>query len=619
MLVAHEYADDKADVVLLNDYENVSSKRRPALMSQEIEQGIARGDLDHFDRYFVRTLQRLHAEAPPLVLLLAALARRAVSLGHVCLDLSGLAGKRRGGAETDWPGLEELARELALSPLVGRGKEDPSPLILEGNRLYLQRYWRYEEELAGQLLDRAGSGPREVEEGRLAHCLDLLFPAAAGAGLQRDGCAAIFRQRLGIVTGGPGTGKTTLIINLLLLHLLYARESARPFPAILLLAPTGKAAARLGESLAQGRGRSPLFPDLLAALPATALTIHRALGYQAQSPTLFRRTRENPLPADLVVVDEASMVDMALMAKLLAAVAPAATIVLVGDSEQLTSVEAGSILGDICAAAEHSPRSGVALSSSVVRLRESHRFSDESGIGALAAAVNSGDAEGAKDLCLKGQGGIRLLPPWGRALSSHPLAELVLEGYRDVFRADNPLTALELFRSFRLLSAHRTGPVGVEQLNGFVEKVLAHNRLIRPGSPWYRGRPLLVNSNSYRLGLYNGDIGMVWPGEGGALQAFFPGADGGGVRAFSLLQLPAHETAFAMTIHKSQGSECDRVALVLPPEDSPLLSRELLYTGITRAREQVIVIGRTEEIAVAVGRRVKRASGLREKLLRVPL
>jgi len=583
-------------------------------MIPEIEQAIARGDLDHFDRYFVRTLQRLHSEGDHLVLHLAALARRAVSLGHVCLDLAGLAEQRRGLGEESWPALDGLVARLAASPLVAGAGDAPCPLVLEGSRLYLQRYWRYEEELAALILERAGRKRSDVEEGRLGRCLALLFPAAPETDPQRAACAAVFRQGLGIVTGGPGTGKTTLIANLLALHLLYAGESGAPPPAILLLAPTGKAAARLSESLAQRRQHLPLAPALLAALPAQALTIHRALGHRLRTPTMFRHNRETPLAADLVVVDEASMVDMALMAKLLAAVAPAAAVVLVGDSEQLASVEAGSILGDICAAAEQDAGKGAGLAHSVVRLRESHRFSGQSGIGALAAAVNSGEAAAALALCRKGEGGIRLLPPWGGDHGAHPLAALVLEGYRDFLLAKNPLHALELFRSFRLLSAHRTGPVGVERLNVFVERVLGKNRLIRPSGPWYRGRPLLIGANSYRLGLFNGDIGMVWPGEDGALQAFFP-AEEGGARVFPLLQLPAHETAFAMTIHKSQGSEFDRVALLLPPEDSPLLSRELLYTGITRARQEVILIGRQEEICAAIGRRVERASGLREKLL----
>jgi exodeoxyribonuclease V alpha subunit len=487
--------------------------------------------------------------------------------------------------------------------------------VLEGPRLYLQRYWRYEEELAREIRTRAAH-PATVQDDLLASCLSQLFPGTEQDTQQRRACAGIFRERLGLITGGPGTGKTTLVAKYLALLLLYAKASGEPSPRILLLAPTGKAAARLSESLQKKKGEHSLPPDLFAAMPAQATTIHRALGYRPENPTTFRHNQEHPLPCEVVVVDEASMIDVALMAKLFAAVPPTARLVLLGDKDQLASVEAGSILGDICAAVMDDGGTGDnPLARCVVRLTESFRFSPHEGIGALASAIHAGKAEEAVSLVQQGSAEVSLLPPLVQGDPAHPLAEMILAGYRPFLQAASPFAALELFEQFRLLCAHRLGPMGVSSLNRYAEKVLARHKLIEPNTPWYKGRPVLIQANSYPLRLFNGETGILWPGEDGeGLKAFFFSENREGVRSYSLRQLPAHETAFAMTIHKSQGSEFDRVALVLPGEDSALLSRELLYTGISRARHQVSLVGRAQEIEAAVGRRVERASGLGEKL-----
>jgi exodeoxyribonuclease V alpha subunit len=618
-------------------------------MIREIEQLIANGMLDQFDRYFVRTLQQLAPTATPRTLVLAALTRKAVSNGHVCLDLNRLlagapeksslppggGGLGRGGNSDDVgssplhpppsplpsregesiePSLAELIAELQESPLVSHNGT-LAPLVLEGPRLYLQRYWRYEEELAREIRTRAAH-PATVQDDLLASCLSQLFPGTEQDTQQRRACAGIFRERLGLITGGPGTGKTTLVAKYLALLLLYAKASGEPSPRILLLAPTGKAAARLSESLQKKKGEHSLPPDLFAAMPAQATTIHRALGYRPENPTTFRHNQEHPLPCEVVVVDEASMIDVALMAKLFAAVPPTARLVLLGDKDQLASVEAGSILGDICAAVMDDGGTGDnPLARCVVRLTESFRFSPHEGIGALASAIHAGKAEEAVSLVQQGSAEVSLLPPLVQGDPAHPLAEMILAGYRPFLQAASPFAALELFEQFRLLCAHRLGPMGVSSLNRYAEKVLARHKLIEPNTPWYKGRPVLIQANSYPLRLFNGETGILWPGEDGeGLKAFFFSENREGVRSYSLRQLPAHETAFAMTIHKSQGSEFDRVALVLPGEDSALLSRELLYTGISRARHQVSLVGRAQEIEAAVGRRVERASGLGEKL-----
>ncbi|MFZ5775421.1 MAG: exodeoxyribonuclease V subunit alpha [Thermodesulfobacteriota bacterium] len=575
----------------------------------ELDRLLAAGRIEQFDRYWVRLLGRLDPDASARVLLCAAMARRAVDDGHVCLDLAAPAAFDDLPA---WPPLDELLAELARSPLVGDGA-GPTPLVLAGTRLYLHRYWRDEQELASFIRQRAARAMEGIDQDRLAACLAAVFAGSTVTEEQRQACAAVFARRLGAITGGPGTGKTTVVAGLLALIALYAMESGGPPPRMLLLAPTGKAAARLSEAMQRQKGGLPMAPEVLACLPDQAMTIHRALGYQPRNPNEFRHHAGNPLPHQVVVVDEASMVDVTLMTRLFAAVSPEARLVLLGDRDQLASVEAGSILADICeAAGEEDAPAG--LAAGVVMLRTSFRFGD-SAISRLAGAVNRGEVEEAARLCAAGEEGIALLPPLAGNDHEHPLARLLIDGYRDLLGATTPGEALELLERFRVLVALRRGPLGVEAMNRRIEAVLAREGLIAPSGGWYQGRPILVRENSYRLRLFNGDTGVLWPESGsGEPRAFFFGEDRETVRAFAPSQLPAHETAFAMTIHQSQGSEFDEVVLMLPPADSPLLGRELLYTGITRARRRVTLIGREEEIAAAINRRATRASGLRTLL-----
>lgn len=602
-------------------------------MPEELEQLIAAGRLEHFDRYFVRSLLRLAPDAGPLVLLLAALARKAVADGHLCLDLARLfAGfseepsfpardtdplrRSLAAACRSEPTLSQALAELEQSPLVCRDAH-PAPLVLEGSRLYLERYWSYEEELALAIRARA-HGLIEVREDLLASSLAALFPGQEQDLPQRAACAAIFPRRLGLITGGPGTGKTTLAAKYLALLLLYAEAAGEPLPRIMLLAPTGKAAARLSDSLQKKKAEPGLNHRIFANLPDTATTIHRALGFRPDKPGTFRHNRENPFACEVVVADEASMIDAALMVRLLAATPPTARLVLLGDRDQLASVEAGSILGDICEAADAADAGDGCLSACLVRLTGSYRFSSQAGIGALAGAIHAGQGEEAALLAAEGSAELALFHGSlrDRLPGDHPLAALIIAAYRPFLEAADPMSALLLFERFRLLCAHRSGPAGVSFINRYAEETLARAGLIENKNQWYKGRPVLVKANSYGLRLFNGDTGVIWPeeGGGGGLKAFFFSEDRSRVRSFSPRQLPDHETAFAMTIHKSQGSEFDRVALILPGEDSAILSRELLYTGVTRARRQITLVGRPEEIRAAVARRVERASGLAEKL-----
>jgi exodeoxyribonuclease V alpha subunit len=527
----------------------------------------------------------------------------------------------------------------------------------EAGRLYLYRYWAYQEALARGLLGRASwtdtarqlDGTSAAARG-LRERLDALFPRSTALAPgeidgQRVAASVALLRRLCVVSGGPGTGKTTTVTKILA---LLVESAAERTPRIELAAPTGKAAARMVEAIRQAKTRLGLEERVAAAIPDDAKTLHRLLGYR-RGRVSFRHGPEHPLPVDVLVVDEASMVDLALMAKLVAALPPAARLLLVGDRDQLASVEAGAVLGDIGAGpvtrfspamaeriesltGESVERVGPSAASaggsagdvamggdgapaildSVVLLTRSYRFGPKSGIGAAAAAVNAGDAE-------------RLLAVLGDdrypdvRLETH--ASLVasirngsLAGLGPYLAADDPLEALAAFDRFRVLSAHRTGPFGVGAMNATIESLLAEAGRIRPRGPWYRGRPVLVTENDYGLRLFNGDVGITWPDPDrpGAFRVVF--ASDGGVRHVAPARLPAHETAFAMTVHKSQGSEFDDVLLVLPAEVSGVLTRELIYTGLTRARRRVEVVGGAEILRAGVASTVQRSSGLRDAL-----
>jgi exodeoxyribonuclease V alpha subunit len=346
---------------------------------------------------------------------------------------------------------------------------------------------------------------------------------------------------------------------------------------------------------------------VLAAV--TPATLHRALGFDPQAPTRFRHGADNPLPADAVIVDEASMVDLALMTKLAEAVRPEARLVLLGDKDQLASVEAGAILADIYDAP------GIAACTS--RLEKSYRYDVQSGIGSLARAINRGDAEETLAVLRS-----ETTMPYGRValctLEEHrplegTLGATVREGFSVYLSATDPGERLERLTSFRVLCMHRRGPLGALTMNAAIEGHLAAAGMLDPSGTFYDGRPILITENDYQLALFNGDIGVVGEHDG-RLRAAFASAEEG-VRWIDLGRLPPHETVFAMTVHKSQGSEFDRVALLLPPGRSPILTRELVYTGVSRARERVDIYGSPAILKEAIDRRIERASGLRQLLV----
>ncbi|HEY5973635.1 MAG TPA: exodeoxyribonuclease V subunit alpha [Geobacteraceae bacterium] len=584
------------------------------------------------DRHFARFICRLAGTGDEHLRQLVELLVNAVADGHVCLDLAAAAADPA-SAVAGRP-VAELAGHLRSFPVVGTPGAF-TPLVLDDSgRLYLYRYWRDEHDLACLLRERGGQ-PAPVDEAALRAGLARLFPPPPAGEMdwQQVAAVAAVRSRVCVISGGPGTGKTSTVVKVVALLL---DQPGGGKLRVALAAPTGKAAARLLESLRSAREKLALSPDLLAAIPDEVATLHRLLGMVPGTGDC-RYHAGNPLPCDLVVVDEASMVAMPLMAKLVRALRPGARLLLLGDRDQLASVEAGAVLGDICAgrAGRYSAEfAGLAarvcgvqlpvasdasvppLTNSLVVLEKSYRFAVGSVIDQAGRLVNMGDGEAVLTLLAGDDSGSvswHDLPPVDRLEKA--LAPAVCAGFAPCLQAADPAEALRLFGRFRILCALRQGPYGVAELNGCVERILAVHGLIAHHDRWYAGRPLMVTANDYSLKLFNGDAGIVLPDPavGGALRAFFPSADGG-VRAIAPLRLPPHETAFVMTVHKSQGSEFDRLLLMLPDRDTPVITRELLYTALTRARQGVAVWGAAELFRAGVARRVQRNSGLQAAL-----
>ena len=610
----------------------------------------AAGVLDAADVHVARRLGSLGGDDQASVLLGAALAVRAPRLGHVCVDLAAVAGTAT--ADTDvpvdvkslpWPEPAGWLECLAASPLVGAGSGGSvdRPLRLEGTRLYVDRYWREERDVARDLLARSVEPVTGVDLDGLAAGLARLFHGDA-PDLQRLAAAAAVLRRFSVVAGGPGTGKTTTVARILALLDDQARWAGQTPPRVALAAPTGKAAARLEEAVhaeAAGLDVDAVVADRLRALGAS--TLHRLLGWQPGNRSRFRHHRGNRLPHHIVVVDETSMVSLSQMAKLTEAVRPDARLILVGDHEQLASVEAGAVLGDIVGPARQGLRIGGrtaevlgkatgqdvptvaspppgSVGDGIVVLRQVHRFGGA--IAELAAAVQAGDPDRALAVLEASHPDVRWINVDVADRDSDPalapVRDAVVDAGRQVIdaaRAGEARRALDGLGAMRVLCAHRRGPYGAITWMTAVENWLAGAvDDFGAGGRWYVGRPLMVTQNDYALRLYNGDTGVVVAAGSDRVRAVFD--RGGELLAVSPSRLAAVDSVHAMTVHKSQGSQLDAVAVVLPPAESPLLTRELLYTAITRAKRQLTIVGTAASLQAAITRPIARASGLRDRL-----
>jgi exodeoxyribonuclease V alpha subunit len=550
------------------------------------------------------------------VRLAVALAVRAPRLGHVFVDLATV--RDTAAVESDevvdlsampWPDADGwIAGVAGSTELVAIGDDDDGsrPLRLLGSRLYLDRYWREERQVAADLL--ADSAPTAVDEAVLQSGVERLFAGRDDAGQRRAASCALIR-RLSVIAGGPGTGKTTTVARITALLHEQAAAAGRPAPLIALTAPTGKAAARMQELVHEEASRLNVAPEIRAELlELRARTIHRLLGTRPGSHTQFRHGRLNALPHDVVIVDETSMVSLWLMARLLEAARPDARVVLVGDPGQLTAIEAGAVLRDIVG-----PASGTGFGAGIVVLERVHRFGE--GIAAVAEAIRRGDGDAVLEALRTGAGsGVEwieadaALDPGAvapiRAVATTAGSEVV-----EAAVAGDVDAALRALGSFRLLCAHRRGPHGVATWTGEVEHWLSGSLDgLEIAERDYVGRPLLITENDYELRLYNGDTGVIVLDPDGRMTAAFESG------SFTPTRLGAVETVYAMTIHKSQGSQFDTAAVLLPDPNSRILTRELLYTAVTRARDRLIVVGTEEMVHAAVARPVARATGLRERL-----
>jgi exodeoxyribonuclease V alpha subunit len=561
-------------------------------------------------------LGALVGERDERVLLAVALVVRGTRQGSVVLDLADAAdsiapeGENAEPVELAWPPVDEWVATCAGSVLV-RPALGGAPLHLIGSRLWLDRYWRQEALVADELLARVADRPADLDADRLQADLAALFPAVEDADQRRATDIAV-RSRVSVLGGGPGTGKTTTIARL-----ITVLRRQRPDLRIALSAPTGKAAARLQEAVHAAAAPQPdragdaaLTDEDRAALTALpAATLHRLLGARPGVSSRFRHHRENRLPYDVVIVDESSMVSLTMMARLLEAVPAAARLILVGDPDQLASVEAGAVLGDLVDAAE------TPLQRSVALLQTIRRFDAGGAIAELAGHVRAGRAADALALLRAGRPGIVFHP----VPDDEPLAGAALDAVRrramgeleivEAARAGDATTALDALDSHRLLCAHRTGPRGVRHWSDVVERWLAaaDPALTTRLDGRYAGQPLLVTANDYENQLYNGDTGVIIVRDDELVAAFRRGL-------VPLVRLSDVRPMHAMTIHRAQGSQFDDVTVLLPAADSPLATRQTLYTAITRAAGTVTVIGAPEAVLACVDRPAARATGLRDRL-----
>lgn len=571
------------------------------------------------------------------VVLAAALLSSQNLLGHVCIDLQDYANQTVSFADEPSditaPSLSEWLKALHAHPWVS--DIFPSPMILEGTRLYLGKYWKFETQLNQAIQARLRAGTT-LNKPLLTSGLERLFPRLDNE-IDWQGVAAAIAllNRFVVISGGPGTGKTSTVIRILALLL-----AQNPEMKIELVAPTGKAAARLAESIRKGKQDSrlsALTDQEKKLIPESAKTIHRLLRY---SPRGFQHNKHHLIPVDTLVIDEASMIDLPLMSRLMDAIPASTHVILLGDRDQLSSVEAGSVLGDITGHGQNieyttdfiqqlesvgaiqkndiigTTQPTPTISGSISLLHKSYRFDDYSGIGIAAKLINNGRGKATLQEVLLNESypDANWISSGNDSLNTTCITWAVTQ-YSRYIEQDNISDALAHFEQARVLTAMREGVFGMASINELITTALQRKyKQLIDRTDEFHGKPIMITRNDYELDLFNGDIGLLWmDGKTQQLRAYFPTTEGE-IRSLSTRQLPQHETAFAMTIHKSQGSEFDNLLLILPEEKSQVVTKELIYTGLTRAKKNVLVAGSETSFINACHKTVNRSSGLGERL-----
>jgi exodeoxyribonuclease V alpha subunit len=605
------------------------------------------GVCSRIDACFGLLMIRLSGGEDQNLFLASVLVSRATREGNICLELSRFAGQKilekdPSGSAVTCPDLSEWTSSLGRSRVVGNGCL-PSPMVLDSKyRLYLRKFWEYEKSLADAILKRAGKKESRFDGFRISKLLGILFPEIHEPHIDLQPLAALIPllSPFCVITGGPGTGKTHSAAKIL----GFLAELSYPVPLrVFLTAPTGKASVRLKDSIQQRVKHLPISDSAKSMIPDEAFTLHRLLG-GAPGKSRFRFNPEHLLEADIVIVDEASMVDLPLMSKLFSALPENSRVILLGDRNQLASVDAGSVFGDICSGKKTFGFSGYTarylerligvnageisidetygrtIGDDIIELKKTYRFSETSPIALLSRKINEGNSDEVMEILKTNRSEVL---EWVSSVESSDriLTEAIVGGYTNCFRAKTPEEGVKLVERFKVLCAVNRGPRGVTSINQKAEWIFKRKDLIRKESiddpRVYQGKPILITRNRQDLEISNGDMGVLWntPSRRSSEEwsVCLPGL-GDETRRIPLYRLPIYESAFAITVHKSQGSEFEEVLIVLPDEDIPLLTRELLYTAVTRGRQRVKILGNETVIRAMVSRQIQRNSGLRDLL-----
>ncbi|MCP4075003.1 MAG: exodeoxyribonuclease V subunit alpha [Gammaproteobacteria bacterium] len=591
----------------------------------EIKKLAAENKLDYCHYTLARFIDDNIQHATEFCLWLSVLVNVEINRGNVCLDVSSIPQKSQELGWINCPKISEILPRINSSPVVGEGDE-LSPLIFENNKLYLNRYYHNEKNISESLLSMTKTSNVDID----INTINNLFAGSEVPDYQKLAAIISCKHQLSIISGGPGTGKTWTVSKILTLLILQQKNNKLK---IKLAAPTGKAAARLSESIEKLRSEMNLDDTIKKQIPGEAVTLHRLLG-------IHRYTHRpgyhqlNPLSCDVLVLDEASMIDQQMMAVICAALPAQCKLILLGDKDQLSSVEAGSVFADLCGGLSETEfnkdqqrwikqqvdydlplhRSSYSLSDHVVVLQKSHRFDEYSGIGLLAKSINQGDVEQSINQ-LKATDLFSTIN-WSQPVENELPAKLkkqAHETYLPMLQAESISEAFKLFHQFQILSAVWSGPTGVDTINSLIESYISVKQGSESHAEFYKGKPVMMTSNVYLYDIHNGDIGIVWPDENEQLKIWFE-QNNGKYRKLSLSQCPEHKTAYAMTVHKSQGSEFKHILLILPYTETAVSTRELFYTGITRAAESVEIWGSESIIKTTINQKTLRVSGLMERL-----